>query len=99
AGAHLRALGEVINLGSGQSYTIRHTAERIISLSGSPSRICHDRERPAEVRHLLCDATRARALLGWAPRVGFEQALLRSIRAACASAQAAGGTAPRASVA
>jgi len=29
--------------------------------------------RPAEVDHLLGDATKARAALGWAPEVGFEE--------------------------
>ena len=79
AAAHPGAEGDVINLGSGRSYTILHAAQTIASLSGSASRIVHDAPRAAEVQLLLCDNRRAREQLGWSPQVEFEEGLRRNI--------------------
>jgi nucleoside-diphosphate-sugar epimerase len=78
-GAHPAAVGEIVNFGSGQSYSIRHTAERIVALSGSTSRIVHDRARLAEVKHLLCDHSRAERLFGWKPVIDLDEGLRRNI--------------------
>jgi GDPmannose 4,6-dehydratase len=37
--------------------------------------------RPTEVRHLCGDASKARAKLGWKPRVGFEELITMMVRA------------------
>jgi len=37
--------------------------------------------RPAEVDHLIGDATKARSVLGWAPRVGFSALIDMMVRA------------------
>ena len=37
--------------------------------------------RPAEVDHLVGDASKARDVLGWAPRVGFEEMIRRMVEA------------------
>jgi GDPmannose 4,6-dehydratase len=56
--------------------------------------------RPAEVDHLLGDASRARTELGWAPTVGFEQLIAMMVDADVARHQArlragqAGGPVP-----
>jgi GDPmannose 4,6-dehydratase len=42
--------------------------------------------RPAEVDYLLGDSTKARALLGWAPRTSFPQLVEEMVRADCAAA-------------
>jgi nucleoside-diphosphate-sugar epimerase len=73
------AVGEVINLGTGVSHSIRETAEIIAALCDSPSRIVHDRARPAEVKHLLCDASKAGAVLGWRPVVSYAEGLRRNM--------------------
>lgn len=78
-GSHPAAVGEAINFGAGRSYSIQHTAERIIALSGSPSRIVHVEHRLAEVKLLLCDSSKARQLLGWSPEVDFDEGLRRNI--------------------
>jgi len=41
--------------------------------------------RPAEVDYLLGDSTRARELLGWAPRTSFVQLVEEMVRADCAA--------------
>src|SRR5262249_26887493 len=73
--AQSEAVGEVINLGTGVSHSIRETAEIIVALCDSPSRIVHDRARPAEVKHLLCAASKASAVLGWRPVVPYAEGL------------------------
>lgn len=47
--------------------------------------------RPAEVHHLLGDAAKARAELGWAPRVKFAQLVADMVDADCAAAGAQEG--------
>jgi nucleoside-diphosphate-sugar epimerase len=78
-GSHPAAIGEVVNFGSGRSYSIKHTAERIVALTGSRSRIVYDRARLAEVDHLLCDPSKARRLFGWEAEVDLDEGLKRNI--------------------
>jgi dTDP-glucose 4,6-dehydratase len=68
-----------VNLGNPHEMTIRQLAERIVSLTGSRSRIV---ERPLPVddpRVRQPDITRARTLLGWEPRVPLEEGLARTL--------------------
>lgn len=78
-GSHPDAVGQVVNFGSGTSTTIEHTAQRIVALSGSKSRITYDRARLAEVNHLLCDSSKAARLFGWKPEVDLDEGLSRNI--------------------
>jgi nucleoside-diphosphate-sugar epimerase len=78
-GSHPAAVGEVVNFGSGRSYSIKHTAERIVALTGSTSHIVYDMARLAEVNHLLCDASRALKLFGWKAEVDLDEGLKRNI--------------------
>ncbi len=68
-----------VNLGNSEELTIRALAERIISLTGSRSRIV---TRPLPVddpRVRRPDITRARKLLGWEPRVPLDEGLRRTL--------------------
>lgn len=75
--------GETINLGTGETYTIGHLAERIIGLMGVEKEIRLDeaRVRPAksEVERLVSDNSNARRLLGWAPKVSIDDGLRQAI--------------------
>jgi nucleoside-diphosphate-sugar epimerase len=77
--SHPAAVGEAVNFGSGRSYSIKHTAERIVALTGTNSRIVFDAARLAEVNHLLCDASRAWRLFGWKAEIDFDEGLRRNI--------------------
>jgi NAD dependent epimerase/dehydratase len=78
-----RAVGEVINLGSGRAITIGELARQIISLMGDGKEIIVEKERvrpdASEVMELICDYGKARELLGWEPRVSLEEGLGRTI--------------------
>ncbi len=78
-GSHPKAIGEVVNFGSGVSHSIAHTAELIVALAGSSSRIVNNTARLAEVNHLRCDAAKAGRLFGWKPEVDLEEGLKMNI--------------------
>ena len=73
------AVGQVINLGSGREISIGALAQLIADLTGAKIQISEEsiRLRPtgSEVERLLADATLAKKLLGWQPRVTLEEGL------------------------
>ena len=75
------AEGQVINLGCGEEVSIRDLVYRIHELAGSSSRlrIGELQERPGEIRRMFSETSRARSLLGWSPRVGHDEGLVRTI--------------------
>ena len=70
-------------IGTGESRSVRELVETAFTLVGLPwedyVRSDAALERPAEVYHLLADASRARAILGWTPQVTFRQLIERMI--------------------
>ncbi|MBM4370238.1 MAG: GDP-mannose 4,6-dehydratase [Deltaproteobacteria bacterium] len=77
------AVGCTVNLGSGASISIGDLAARLVAMvrPGVPVESAEERVRPdrSEVMHLECHAGRARELLGWAPRVGLDEGLARTV--------------------
>jgi len=77
------ALGQEVNLGTGQEISIGELAARIVAVTGRevPVRQSEERLRPAgsEVNRLLSKNSRARELAGWEPRVGLDEGLRRSV--------------------
>lgn len=72
--------GEVINIGSGREYRMRDVAALIGTLMQAELAIVHGHSsRPIDIVHLVCRNEKARRLLGWAPHVGLEEGLLRTI--------------------
>ncbi|HLA77557.1 MAG TPA: UDP-glucuronic acid decarboxylase family protein [Vicinamibacteria bacterium] len=68
-------VAEPVNIGNPREMTIRELAERIIALTGSQSRIV---ERPLPVddpKVRQPDIGKARALLGWEPKVPLDEGL------------------------
>lgn len=78
-----RAVGCEINLGSGREISIGDLAKTIAALIGDDVKIrqAESRSRPtkSEVDRLLADNSRARELVGWAPRVPLEDGLRTTI--------------------
>ncbi len=72
-----QANGQVFNIGSGQSYTVCEIAARLCRVLGKKD--IHPeitgKYRVGDIRHCFADITRARQVLGYAPRVSLEEGL------------------------
>ena len=68
-----------INLGNPEETSVRALAERIITATGSSSRL-EFAALPVDGPRRRCpDIKRAKALLGWQPSVSLDQGLARTI--------------------
>lgn len=74
--------GEIINIGTGTNYTINEVAALVLDIpiddlrsAITKTKLIYIPPRPAESRATLADNTKARKLLGWTPRISFEQGL------------------------
>lgn len=78
-----RAVGEVVNIGSGHEIAIGEMARLIGEIMGVPAAIETDAERlrpeGSEVFRLCADNRRAGDLLGWKPRFGGADGLRRGL--------------------
>lgn len=77
------AEGEVIQLGTGAATSIMGIVEAVGEILGRPLTIetDHARVRPSasEVDRLLCNAEKAKRVLGWTPQVPLAEGLARTI--------------------
>lgn len=78
------SVGEVINIGSNFEISIGDITKKVISIIGRNSEIVTDpkRIRPerSEVERLWCDNTKARKLLGWEPKMSFDEGLKTTVK-------------------
>ena len=82
-----KSIGETINIGSGFEISINDSVELIAELTGKALsvRLEEERIRPtgSEVERLCADASRAKTLLGWQPKItgrdGLKAGLQRTI--------------------
>ncbi len=82
-GAHLLALDhlggrppgafEVMNLGSERGCSVLEAARAVGEAAGRSPRLRSAPRRPGDMAELVADASRARDVLGWAPRFGVAQ--------------------------
>jgi NAD dependent epimerase/dehydratase len=74
-----KAIGHVINVGSGQGISIGELAEKILKIVGRNKAVISEDERvrpeASEVMELICDNRKAKEILGWEPQVSLEQGL------------------------
>ena len=77
------AVGQTLNVGSGQGITVGELARLILELLGVEKPIVLDPERvrppSSEVFKLVCDNARARTLLGWQPTHTLREGLRETI--------------------
>lgn len=71
-----KAIGETINLGSGQELSINEVARQVAATAERPdAQILHDPPRPGDVLRLCADSAKARTLLDFEPVVPFKTGL------------------------
>jgi nucleoside-diphosphate-sugar epimerase len=71
--------GAVINVGSGERITLRELYDALSSELGVRIDVRHAPARAGDVRDSLASVEKARALLGYAPRVGWREGLQRTV--------------------
>ena len=74
--------GAIINIGCGDEHRVVDVVRRIFRLAGAPDSLIEAGALPTragEVPRFFADVTRARELLGHAPRVGLDEGLRRTI--------------------
>lgn len=71
------ARDQVFNVGGGESYTIAEIAERLGRVMGKEHLRPEitGRYRAGDIRHCFADLTRANSILGYAPRIPFDDGL------------------------
>ena len=76
-----KAIGQTINLGTGEELPIKHVVLKVLELMGNPVKplIGALPYRPREIWRLYTDSSKARELLGWKPQVSLEAGLRKTI--------------------
>ena len=76
-----RIAGQVINVATGEDIDVQTIAERVCDALGRPrSMIEHGSDRPGQVDRHIGSTDRARELLGFEAKIGFDRGLERTIR-------------------
>jgi UDP-glucose 4-epimerase len=71
--------GQVFNVANGRSTSLLSLVRQLNSLLGTAVEPMHAPQRPGDIRESLADITAARSLLGYEPKVDFEEGLRQSI--------------------
>ena len=77
------AIGQEVNIATGEEHSIGELAEELIRQINPAARVVCDEQRlrpgKSEVERLLGDASKLKALTGWAPAFTFEEGLAATI--------------------
>ena len=75
-----KAIGEIVNVGSGYETSIRDLAFKIAKIAKKKIKIKYDegRERPYDVNRLCCNNKKAKNLLGWKPKISINSGLRKT---------------------
>ena len=73
--------GALLNLGNGEEVAIADLVRTLLAVLGDPieAELGALPERPIEIRRMCADASRARELLGWSPRVSLRDGLAATV--------------------
>ena len=82
-----KAIGEIINVGSGNEISIRDLALKISKIAKIKTKIRYDesRERPYDVNRLICNNKKAKTILDWTPKITMDQGLKKIFQWATAN--------------
>ncbi|MGH9406126.1 MAG: SDR family oxidoreductase [Terriglobia bacterium] len=73
------AAGKVINVGCGKQFTLNHTIAMLNQIMGCEVKPAYGRPRAGDVKDSLADISLARKLLGYHPRVSYEEGIEKTI--------------------
>ena len=71
--------GEVVNVACGKAVTVNEIIDIINELLGKAIEPIHTDPRPGDIKHSLADISLARRLLGYEPKVSFQEGLDKAI--------------------
>jgi UDP-glucose 4-epimerase len=74
-----RGGGEILNLGTGVGTSVKDIVRELNAILGTRLEPIFEAARPGEIQRIYLDATRAREVLGWEPRVDFHEGLRRTV--------------------
>ncbi|HTM56968.1 MAG TPA: hypothetical protein VL123_00985, partial [Candidatus Udaeobacter sp.] len=74
-----RGSGEIVNLGTGVGTSVNDIVRELNAILGTAIEPIYEAPRPGEVQRIYLDATRARSVLGWSPRMEFRDGLARTV--------------------
>jgi UDP-glucose 4-epimerase len=74
-----RGSGEMLNLGTGVGTSVLDIVRELNAILGVNLEPIHEAARPGEIQRIYLDASRARASLGWEPKVSFQEGLRRTV--------------------
>ncbi|MGH9891824.1 MAG: SDR family oxidoreductase, partial [bacterium] len=78
AAATKQGIGEAFNVASGEAYSLLDLISALSKIIGRDLPRQHTPSRKGDVRHTLADTAKARRLLGYDPRIAFEQGLRKT---------------------
>jgi dTDP-L-rhamnose 4-epimerase len=64
---------QALNICSGEPHTVGEFAETLATAMGGPMPVIVGGARPGDVRHVTADPAKARSVLGFHPRMSFEE--------------------------
>jgi dTDP-glucose 4,6-dehydratase len=68
-----------VNIGNPDEFTILECAQAVLEVTGSASELCFEALPEDDPTRRCPDITKARALLGWEPRIALKEGLQRSL--------------------
>ncbi len=71
--------GQMCNIACGQRFSLNELIERLGAITGKTPRVEYQARRAGDVQHSLADISRARELLGYEPRVSFDEGLQQTV--------------------
>ncbi len=71
--------GEMVNIGTGVGTSVNDIVRELQKITGFAEGAIYDPARPGEVQRIYLDASKAKRVLGWAPKVTFAEGLRRTV--------------------
>ena len=72
--------GRVFNIALGERYTLNQTFAELKKIIGYTGEAAYGPERAGDVKHSQADITAAKKQLGYAPQIGFEEGLRKTVQ-------------------